>query len=68
MIRIKLQEILGERGITQKQLSELCKLRPTTISELCNNIRSTINREHLEKVMVALEIKDISEIIEYKEE
>ncbi|MEK3673498.1 helix-turn-helix domain-containing protein [Paenibacillus sp. FSL R10-2771] len=67
MIRIRLQEIIDERGINQKQLSELTKLRPTTISELCNNIRSTINREHLEKVMVALEIKNIAEIIEYTE-
>ncbi|MEC0168630.1 helix-turn-helix transcriptional regulator [Paenibacillus graminis] len=68
MIRIKLQEVLDERGMNQKQLSELSKLRPTTISELCNNIRTSINREHLEKVMVALGIKDISEIIEYIEE
>jgi transcriptional regulator with XRE-family HTH domain len=67
MIRVKLQEIIDARGITQKQLSELSKLRPTTISELCNNIRSTINREHLEKVMVALDIKNISEVVEYLE-
>lgn len=68
MIRIRLQEILNERGLNQKQLSELTKLRPTTISELCNNIRTSINREHLEKVMLALGIKDISEIVEYNEE
>lgn len=67
MIRIRLQEILDEREISQKQLAELTKLRPTTISELCNNIRSTINREHLEKVMIALEIESIAEIIEYIE-
>lgn len=67
MIRIKLQEIINERGITQKQLSEITKLRPTTISELCNNLRTSINREHLEKVMIALGIKDMSEIIEYIE-
>jgi transcriptional regulator with XRE-family HTH domain len=68
MIRIKLQKIIDERGITQKQLSELSKLRPTTISELCNNIRTSINREHLEKVMIALDIKEISEVIEYIED
>ncbi|OZQ66039.1 transcriptional regulator [Paenibacillus sp. VTT E-133280] len=68
MIRIKLQKIIDERGITQKQLSEFSKLRPTTISELCNNLRTSINREHLEKVMIALGIKEISEIIEYIED
>ncbi|MDH6373498.1 transcriptional regulator with XRE-family HTH domain [Paenibacillus sp. PastF-3] len=68
MIHIRLQNIIDARGITQKELSEITKLRPTTISELCNNIRTSINREHLEKVMVALGIKDIAEIIEYKEE
>lgn len=67
MINIKLKEVLAAKGITQKELAEVTGLRPTTISEMARNNRTTINKEHLESVMKALDVKEISEIIEYKE-
>lgn len=66
ILYIRLQEILDERGITQKQLSEMTKLRPTTISEMCNNVRSTINKEHLVKVAEALGIEKVDEMLEFR--
>lgn len=66
ILYVRLQEILDERGITQKQLSEMTKLRPTTISEMCNNVRSTINKEHLVKVAEALGIEKIDEMLEFR--
>lgn len=67
MINIRLKELLKEKEMTQKELSEATGLRPTTISEIARNNRTTINKEHLEIVMKALGVKEISEIVEYKE-
>lgn len=67
MINIRLKELLKEKGMTQKQLSEITNLYPTIISEMARNTRTTINKEHLETVMKALDVKNISDIIEYKE-
>lgn len=64
MIHVRLKEILDERKLTQKQLSEMTKIKQATISEIANDQRSTINKKHLEKIIDTLEITDISEIIE----
>lgn len=66
MIRIKLKEILKEKGMTQKELAEITKLRPNVLSEMANNSRTTINKEHLEIVMKALDIHDLNDILDYK--
>jgi DNA-binding Xre family transcriptional regulator len=67
-INIKLQRILDERKITQKQLSKMTEIRAAAISELCNNQRTTINKEHLSKIADALDIVDIGELIELKKD
>ena len=67
-VYLKLKEVLKERGITQKELAEMTGIRPTTISEMVNNQRSTINKEHLKKIIEVLEIEDIREIIDFRKE
>lgn len=64
MIHVRLKEILDERKLTQKQLSEMTNIKQATISEIANDQRSTINKKHLETIIDTLEITDISEIIE----
>lgn len=66
MIEVLLKKILEERGITQKELSEMTGIRPNAISELANNQRSTINREQLAVVCNALNITDLNEIMVIK--
>ena len=66
MIEVKLRKIIEERGISQKQLVEMTGIRPNTISEIVNNQRSTINREHLAIICKALEITSMDEIFELK--
>lgn len=66
MIRIKLKEILKEKNMTQKELAERTDLRPNVLSEMANNSRTTINKEHLEIVMDELGIEDLNEILEYR--
>lgn len=67
MIKIKLKEILNKEGVSGKQLAEELSIRPTTISELVNNQRTTINKEHLAKIMKRFDIKDFNEILELEE-
>lgn len=63
-IRLKLRDILNERDIEQKELAEKTELSVRTISELCNNITKRYPKEALERIADALEIDDISELIE----
>lgn len=74
-IRIKLDDILASKGWSQRDLKEQIdkireddKFRVATISEIYNNQRTSINRKHLETIIEALEIDDISEFIEIVED
>ncbi|WP_440112463.1 helix-turn-helix domain-containing protein [Paenibacillus sp. QZ-Y1] len=62
-IRIRLNEVMSERGLTQTQLAELSNVRQAAISEMSRNIREQINLKTLIKIADALEIDDISELI-----
>lgn len=67
-IILNVQTLIDERGWTQKQLAEKTGIRRAAISEICNNMRTSINREHLEKIAEVLELKDIKELIELRVE
>jgi len=62
MIKILLSTRLGERRWTQKKLSDVTGIRPSTIGELYNELVDRVNLEHLEKICRALEC-DISELL-----
>lgn len=62
-IVIKLDKVLADRNKTQKELAEMTGIRAAAISELYNNQRKSINKEHLEKIAEALAIDDIRELI-----
>jgi putative transcriptional regulator len=66
MLYVKLAEILEERGITRNALAEMTGLRPNVVSEICNNQRTTVNREHLARIANALEITDVESLFEFK--
>ncbi|MBM7687509.1 transcriptional regulator [Enterococcus ureilyticus] len=63
MIRLKINEILKEKEMNQKELCEISGLRPTTVSEMCRGVRSTVNLKHLEMLIDALEIEDFNQIL-----
>ncbi len=65
-IHIKLNEILQKKDMTQKTLADITGLRPATVSELCNNQRTTFNKNHLIKIIKVLDIKDIGELLVIK--
>lgn len=60
---VRLAELLEERKMTQKELAGITDIRPAAISELTNNQRRSINRDHLERIAKALEITDISDLL-----
>ncbi|WP_149093899.1 helix-turn-helix domain-containing protein [Paenibacillus terrae] len=66
-IRIKLKEILKKKGITQKQLEELSGVSQARISKLSSDDRQEVNLLMLEKIAHALEIKDISVLMQFEE-
>ncbi|MBP5410925.1 MAG: helix-turn-helix transcriptional regulator [Lachnospiraceae bacterium] len=62
MIRIKLSRILGEKRKPQAELARMTGIRPATISELYNEIATSISFENLDKICDALDC-DVSDII-----
>lgn len=63
---IKLQKVLDELGMTQAELAELTGLRPAAISEFAKGTRTVINKSHLGKIMNALDITKLEDIVEVK--
>ena len=62
-MKILLKSVLDEKEITQKELSVMCGVRESTISDICRNSRTCINKKHLTQIANALNITDISELI-----
>lgn len=65
-LKSNLGELLKKRGWDQKRLVEKTGLNPRTISELVNNKTIRINKNALEKIAEALNIDDVSEIIQFR--
>ena len=63
IIKLTIKEILIRKGITQRELAQMVNLREATISEMVNNSRKTINKEHLILVMKALKVNDLHDVI-----
>ncbi|MEX1029335.1 MAG: helix-turn-helix transcriptional regulator [Paenibacillaceae bacterium] len=55
-IKIRLKELLQEKGISQRQLSLKTNLRPATISHLCSDSVDRVYLRTLEQICDALKI------------
>ena len=62
MIRIILSRKLGELRMTQAERARMTDIRPTTISEIYNELVERVNLEHLDLICEALNC-DLDEII-----
>lgn len=67
MILIKLDILLKERGISQRELARNTGIRHPTISEMCLNTSKSLPIENLDKICTELDC-ELSDIIEYKKE
>ena len=61
-IKVKIHELINQRGISLRELSRLTDIRHDTLSELANHKRQNINFHHIEKIADTLELDDIREI------
>lgn len=68
MLRLKLREIMFEKRWNTRQLSEATGIRWNSIDDMIENKAKRWTVENLEKIMEVLDIKDVSELIEYKKD
>ncbi|MGN0601341.1 MAG: helix-turn-helix domain-containing protein [Oscillospiraceae bacterium] len=62
MIKVKLRQLLINKNMTQIELSKATNIRPSTISDLCNNVAERIKLSHLDAICKALKC-DINDIL-----
>lgn len=66
MVTIKLKALLERRGMTQAELAKLTGIRPSTISDLCNNNSDFIKIDFLNRILKALKC-GLSDVLEYSD-
>lgn len=66
-LKLKLKKLIAEKGYTQQQLSQITGLRQASISELINMKRRSINIDHLERLLNAMEVDDVYRIFDIEE-
>lgn len=66
MINIKLRSLLEQRDITQSELAKRTGIRPSTISDLCNNNADFIKIDFLNRILNALKC-DLNDVLEYRD-
>lgn len=64
-LRLRLKELLKERGISQKELAEMAGLTEAQVSIIAANRTQTINRDHLFKIAIALNEKEFDRLFEW---
>ncbi|TMV49333.1 helix-turn-helix transcriptional regulator [Paenibacillus mesophilus] len=68
MLRLKLDQLLYEKRVNANQLSKMTGIRYPTILDMEKNTSKAWSPENLNKIMIALELRDIRELIEYVED
>ncbi|WP_322790255.1 helix-turn-helix transcriptional regulator [Paenibacillus chitinolyticus] len=61
-VHIKLDELIKERGISQRELSRLTGIRQPSINEMCNNTTQRLPLDNLGIICEVLKI-DIADIL-----
>jgi transcriptional regulator with XRE-family HTH domain len=66
-LKLKLREVMKEKGVTQMELSKKANVRQAAISELCRNEREEVNLAMLTRIADALNIKNVSVLMQFEE-
>ncbi len=66
MINIKLRSLLEQRNMTQSELSKRTGIRPSTISDLCNNNADFIKIDFLNRILNVLKC-GLNDILAYRD-
>lgn len=62
-MKVKLRSLLNARGLTQAELAKAAAIRPSTVSQLCNNAAVSFKFSHLEQICKVLKC-DLNDILE----
>lgn len=65
MLQLKLSERMAEKAINTRQLSEMTGIRWNTVDDMAKNKAKHWSPDNLEKIMRALEIDQVDELIKY---
>lgn len=65
-IKLQVGSLLKSIGMTQKELSHKTGIRESTISVICRGTQTCVNYEHLSKIAEALDVKDISKLLNFE--
>lgn len=68
MLKLKLEQRMYDMRINTRQLSEMTGIRWNTVDDMAKNKAKHWSPDNLDKIMIALEIDDIAELIEYVKE
>lgn len=66
MIDIKLRSLLECRSMTQSELAKRTGIRPSTISDICNNNADFIKIDYLNRILETLKC-GLNDVLEYKD-
>ena len=66
MIIIKLRSLLEQKGMTQSELAKRTGIRPSTISDLCNNNADFIKIDFLNRILNVLKC-GLNDVLEYRD-
>lgn len=66
-VRLRLKEILKEKGISQRELARIMNVRPATISHLCSEKSQSVYYETLEQLCKTLDV-DLHDLIVIEED
>jgi DNA-binding Xre family transcriptional regulator len=67
ILKVRLSELLKERGMSQKELAEKSGLKPSVISEMANNKRDSINRYNIGIVADTMDV-DVHELLYFEKQ
>ncbi|KFN07265.1 MULTISPECIES: helix-turn-helix domain-containing protein [Paenibacillus] len=68
MLRLKLDKLLFDRRLNANQLSKLTGIRYPTILDMEANKSKAWSPENLNRIMIALDLDSVEELIEYVKE
>jgi len=65
MIDIKLRSLLERRSMTQSELAKRTGIRPSTISDICNNNADFIKLDFLNRILEVLKC-NLNDVLVFK--
>ena len=66
MIYIKLRSVLDQASMTQSELAKRTGIRPSTISDICNNNADFLKIEYLNRILNVLKC-GLNDILVYRD-